>query len=181
VKTITNQVRRRWRGQPLPPLVESINPFLESREYDLLLRHNLCSDDVQAEAVLLAIMQVVPAESICLYYPIEDEEYCAVGRTFAEITDFFLEDGFAQSVYILDTFNKFFVYSNSQDSFSIWIIQKGIIDSSIKSRWDAEFQEHLSTIGVGFGEEGRAYITALLREVISFDVELHRRFSHLIT
>jgi hypothetical protein len=56
-------------------------------------------------------------------------------------------------------------YSSARDTFGILAVPERLLGPGEIANWDRDFADHCNNVGVGFGEDGKAYLLELLADV----------------
>lgn len=180
MKTTTKRARCRWRGKELPELSETVIPYLDLPGFDVLFATSLETGNIRFQSVLETILISSSPKELYVYYPDVKEVTTGCPITANQLLTYVIQEEFSQVIYVFDRLNIFLIYSNFRDSFSFWIVPRDKLTEHEAQAWDAEFERHLKTTGIGFGDEGRAYARQLLSEVTHLDARSRERFTPML-
>jgi hypothetical protein len=180
VKTTSRDTHYLWRGKDLPALSEFVSAYLSSGDLDVLFASNIDTESVRFKILLELIMNDCLHNQNYIYYPNVERLDLVSSRTPSELLSHIVEEGFSEVMYIFDEMNRYLIYSNSRDSLSFWVVSQGTLTEQEVQEWDLEFQKHLETTGIGFGDEGKAYARRLLSELADANARNLRRFTPML-
>jgi len=180
VKTTTKYGRCLWRGKELPELSESVTPYLDLPGFDVIFASNLHTGNIRFQSVLNTLLSKYSSTDLNIYYPDVEMVETDFSATSDRLLEYVVGDGFSAVIYIFDKLNSFLIYSNTRDCFSFWIVPQNKLSEQETQAWDSEFERHLKTTGIGFGDEGKAYGRRLLREATQLGARSRERFMPML-
>lgn len=161
-----------WEGQPLLPTFfptrEIVTPYHVIILSESFSRYERCLSDILETA----------AGRIRLFYPLSGLQEDFVNKS-GDLLKHLCGEGFSESVYVLQ--ERLFAYSNSRDGLSVIVVPKDVVSGANIALWDERFCRHARSGGIGFGDEGRRYLSLILEELREISVGAQKsRFGALI-
>lgn len=180
MKTNIKRVQCRWRGKELPETLEDVADYSDLTEFDVLFAGNLQTEDIRFKSLLNTLLDGPAPAKVNIYYPdIQSLEIHSVDTQ--HLLSYVVGEGFSTVIYVFDDLNDFLIYSNSRDSLSFWVVPRNKLTKQEVKAWDAQFERHLKSPGIGFGDEGKAYAKQLLGEASRLNARSRARFMPMLS